>query len=192
LTLLLLYASGVASARAETLQGLGFSYDFTSVTSKAPSSYAFHSPAFTWTMSSAEPTGWSSMTSLLIPVQGRQDGVVLATSRFYRRSWGLDALVGRGFRSALSPRLDLEGGLGVHVNLLFLTAIDGYRDFSSLTAGLGASALLRYRTEQQFFGRPLFASAFTNLSGDFLDLLHGGDLRWGVNVAFGLQLAVGL
>lgn len=189
--LVLLCALGSATARGETLHGFGFTYDFTSLTSKAPSSYAFHSPAFTWAMSGAEPTGWSSMSSLLIPVQGRQDGAVLASTRFYRRFWGVDTLVGRAYRGALSPRLDLEGSLGVHLNLLFLTAISGYRDFSSLTAGLGCSALLRYRTGREFFHKPLFASAFANLSGDFLDLLHGGDLRWGTNVALGVQLAVG-
>ena len=182
----------LAPARAETLHGLGFTYDFASITSKVPSSYSFHAPAFTWTMSGAEPSGWAAQVSLLIPAQARQDGAIYAATRFYKRFWGLDALVGRAWRFPLTERLELEGGGGAHLNTLALTAIDGYRDWTSLTAGLGGSGLVRYRTTGAFFARPLSVSAFSSLSVDFLDLLRGGDLRWGVHFAAGVQLAVAL
>lgn len=178
------------AAQADTLHGLGFSYDFTSVTSKEQSSYAFHSPALTWTMSGAEPAGWTAMASLLIPVQGRQDGEVVATSRYYRRFWGADGLLGRAYRINLGEGFDVEGGLGVHLNYVSLIGKEGYRDWNSFSGGLGVITTARWQLGQQFLGRPLSLGGFLNLSSDFFDLLHGGDLSWALNFSAGAQLAL--
>lgn len=189
LLLALLLVAPAAQAQ-QRLHGLGLGYEFSSVTSKAPSNYVFHSPSIVWSTSPGPDAWLAADVAFLLPLQGRQDGAVYATASWYRRFWGLDALVGRAFRGALRPDLDLECTLGAHLNWLALTAKDGYRDWTSLTGGLGAGGRVRWHLGREPGGYPISVSAFSSTAFDFVDLLRGGDLRWALHLSAGAQVAL--
>jgi hypothetical protein len=160
----------------------------TNFASREGSHYAFHSATLGYA-GSVGAVGAFLHLSALLPLQARQDGAVYATANYYRRRSGADLLVGPQKRWSLGWA-ELEAGPGLHATLISLPGRPGYRDFSALPMGLGAGAVLRWKTGAERLSRAVNLGTSASLAYDLRDPAHANDLSHGFT--FRVAVAVGL
>lgn len=179
---------GSESADADQQHGLGIDYQFTHLTSKEGSNYHFQSPGLSYIVIVGEPWAFQGQLTALIPVKASQDGRDVIPSEFYSFRFGFDLEAGGARRFRLMDRLEADVGVGAHLNGILLPGSTGYQNFTSLTMGLALTADLRWApwgTE----GFHTVVGAFATGAIDFIDLIHGEDLRSGDMVTAGLLVA---
>jgi hypothetical protein len=179
---------GAARAVADQQHGIGLDYQLTHVTSKEGSSYLLQSPGISYLVLAGHPWAFQGQLTALFPVAASEDGVGINPGAFYVSRVGLDAHAGVARRFKLGERFEGDLGLGAHLNGILLTGRQGYRHFSSFTLGLGATAGLRYAPWGTAGAHGVFG-AFASGGLDFIDLIHGGDLRLGDMLTAGLLAA---
>jgi hypothetical protein len=160
----------------------------TTFSSKEGVDYTFHSASLGY-LGSVGALGGFLHLFLLLPLQARQDGDAFSTANYYRHRWGGDLLVGAQRRWAVGTA-EVEAGPGLHATALYLTGKPGYRTFSALPMGLGASATVRWKTRAAWLSRAVTFGAYGSAAYDFRDYAHADDLTHGLT--FRLGLAVGL
>jgi hypothetical protein len=160
----------------------------TTFKSKEGVQYTFHSASLGY-LGSVGAFGAFLHLSWIVPLQAREDGSSYATANYYRRRSGGDLLFGAQHRWAVGTA-EVEAGPGVHATLLSLSGKSGYRDFSALPLGLGATGVVRWRTRADLLSRAVTVGAYASVAYDFLDPAHANDLAHGFS--FRLGVAVGL
>jgi hypothetical protein len=164
-----------------------FGWEGTSFESREGSHYAFQSAALGWA-GSWGPRGPFAQITALLPFQARQDGVVYTTRDYYDRRVGGDLLAGWQRRRALPYDAEGEAGAGVHATILYLPAKAGYRDFSAMPVGVGATGVLRWRTGRTAWNRRTTVGLVGAGAFDFWDPLRSNDLRLGWSLRLGLAV----
>jgi hypothetical protein len=181
-----LFAPGQASADQQ--HGLAIDYQFAHLTSKEGSSYHFQSPGLSYLVLVGSPWAFQGQLTALLPVKASQDGKDVDPSTYYSFRFGLDLEAGIARRFKLRDRLEASVGAGAHLNGLILPGASGYQNFTSLTLGLALTADLRYAPWGTEGFHTVFG-AFATGALDFIDLIHGEDLRAGDFVTAGLFVA---
>jgi hypothetical protein len=179
-------ASGRASA--EQQHGLAVDYQFTHLTSKEGSSYHFQSLGLSYLALVGAPWAFQGQLTAMLPVKGSQDGTYVDLGQYYSFRFGFDLEAGGARRFQLSDRMEASVGFGAHMNGLILPGASGYQNFTSLTLGLALTADLRYAPWGTEGFHTVFG-AFATGAIDFLDLIHGEDLRAGDMVTAGILVA---
>ena len=169
---------------------LGLGPHSTTFFSKEGSQYTFHSASLGY-LGSLGAHGVFLHAFALVPLQARQDGHVYGTANYYRRRAGGDLLLGWHWRWSVRSDLEAEAGPGLHGTLIYLPGKVGYRDFSALPLGLGAGAVLWWRTGAQRFSRSVTVGTYASAAFDFRDPLHANDLAHGFTFRAGLTLGLG-
>jgi hypothetical protein len=180
------FAAGQAAADQQ--HGLALDYQFTHLTSKEGSSYHFQSPGLSYLVLVGAPWAFQGQLTAMIPVKASQDGSSVEPSAYYSFRFGLDIEAGAARRFKLRDRLEASVGMGAHLNGIILPGAAGYQNFTSLTLGLALTADLRYAPWGTEGFHTVFG-AFATGAIDFIDLIHGEDLRSGDMVTAGLLVA---
>jgi hypothetical protein len=167
---------------------LGLGAHSTTFSSKEGVQYTFHSLSLGYLGSVGALGGFLHMF-LLLPLQARQDGDAFATSSYYGYRTGGDLLLGAQHRWSLGTT-EVEAGPGFHAMAIYLPGKTGYRDFSALPMGVGASGIVRWRTGAERLSRAVTVGAYASVAYDFADPAHAKDLTHGFT--FRLGVAVGL
>lgn len=168
---------------------LGVGGHSTTFFSKEGSQYTFHSAAIGY-MGSIGEYGAFVHAFALLPFQARQDGAVYATANYYRRRTGGDLLLGAHGRWSVGSA-ELEAGPGFHATFIYLPGRPGYGDFSALPLGLGAGAILRWRTSAHRLSRVVTWGTYASVAYDFRDPAHAEDLSHGFTFRFGVAIGLG-
>jgi len=179
-------ASGRAAA--EQQHGLAIDYQFTHLTSKEGSNYHFQSVGLSYLVLVGAPWAFQGQLTAMLPVTASQDGNYVDLNTYYSFRFGFDLEAGAARRFHLADRLDASVGVGAHLNGILLPGATGYQNFTSLTAGLALTADLRYAPWGTEGFHTVFG-AFATGAIDFIDLIHGEDLRSGDMVTGGLFVA---
>lgn len=161
----------------------------TTFLSKEGSQYTFHSASLGVLLSTGDRGPFLSAL-LLLPLQARQDGQSYATANYYDHRSGGDVLVGAQWRSSLSAA-ESELGAGLHATVIYLPGKSGYRDFSALPLGIGATGALRWRTGARQFSRTVDVGAYASVAFDFYDPMRAGDLAHGFTFRAGVLVGLG-
>jgi hypothetical protein len=176
-------------SRAGWRHAIGVGGHSTTFFSKEGSQYTFHSVTLGY-MGSIGRYGAFWHATALLPFQARQDGAIYATANYYRRRTGGDLLVGAQGRWDVRGA-ELEAGPGLHATLIYLPGRPGYRDFSAFPLGLGAGAVLRWRTSAKRLSRAVTVGAYASAAYDFRDPAHAEDLAHGFTFRVGLAVGLG-
>jgi hypothetical protein len=162
----------------------------TSFSSKQGSEYAFRSAGLGY-LGSLGRHGPFLRAFLLLPLQASQDGGYFGTASYYENRSGADLLLGWQWRLSLGRDLEAEAGPGLHATFIYLPGRPGYRDFSAMPLGLGASVVLWWGTSAQRFSRTVNVGTYASLAYDFRDPLHANDLASGTALTAGVSVGLG-
>jgi hypothetical protein len=178
-----------AAGRTGWRHAVGLGGHSTTFFSKEGSQYTFHSASLGYLGSIGRYGAFWHLTALL-PLQARQDGAAYATSNYYRRRSGGDLLLGAHGRWAVRGA-ELEAGPGFHATFIYLPGQPGYTDFTAFPLGVGAGAVLRWRTSASRLSRAVTVGAFGSVAYDFRDPAHADDLSHGFTFRFGIAVGLG-
>jgi hypothetical protein len=176
------------ASRAGSRHALALGWHGTSFFSTRGSHYVFHSASVGYLGSFGKRGPFVHATALL-PLQARQDGRVYATGDYYGPRSGADLLVGWQWRLRVRGA-EVEMGPGLHGAFLWLPGKRGYRDFSALPLGLGATSAVRWRGGATVLSRALTVGAYGSLNYDFYDPLRADDLSHGVTSRAGVLVGL--
>ena len=187
---------GAAPAAADPRAGLrGWRQDLalglhsTTFWSYTDHHYTFHSMALGYLVSWGQRGLFIHATGLL-PLQGHEDGRAANIHEFYSTHYGGDLLTGYQWRWQVSSSLQAEAGGGPHATFLVMKGVSGYRDFSASPLGLGAAALLRWRTGHTLSRWPMTVGLYGSAAVDLWDPIHGQDLRHGFTFSAGMTVGL--
>lgn len=120
--------------------------------------------------------------SILLPLQGRQDGNTIYNPDYYKRLIGSDLFVGLAKDYPVIDRFGLIPALGWHLNGLRLRGNAQIYDFYSLTTGFGLKLLTRHQGNQDLLNYGYFSISF-----DYIDFLYANNkLKRGHSITFGI------
>lgn len=176
------------TARTGARNNLAVGWHATSFVSERGSHYVFHSAAIGY-LGSFGARGPFVHATALLPLQARQDGRVYAAADYYGRRVGGDLLAGWQWRWRLRDA-EVEAGPGLHGTVLWMPGRTGYRDFSALPLGVGATSAVRFRGGATVLSRAMTIGAYVSLAYDFYDPLRADDLAHGWTSRFGVLLGL--
>ncbi len=160
------------------------SYIYTHINTTEGDRYNFHSAGFNYTIHGKKKYAFFSSVTVMMPAWASQNGKSFDNRDIYKSVLGGDLLVGIAQVKPTARKIDLTPALGGHLNGIRLRGGELFKDFYSLTAGVGVSIHASSR-----FSRKLYGLFFTSGSLDFVDLLYEENkLKTGYSLSAGLGL----
>ncbi len=160
---------GPRIAFGESKHGISPVYNWTYINSSAGHKYHFHSPGVNYSFYRGADFGFLGSGSIILPLGAHQDGEFFSTPDYYARVFGFDLLLGLAGNVKITEEFGVITGGGVHMNGLLLSG-NTHHSFYSLTAGLGASALVYYALSPT-----LFVGTILSSSVDMIEFVYAKD-----------------
>ena len=126
--------------------------------------------------------------SVLFPLHATDGVSAFSPPQEYDRVRSFDALVAVNYRFLRLSTWAFDGSLGPHVHFTRLRSSQ-YVEWTSGSMGLGVSAAMRRVLLQPLGAGLLEWGAHFDLSYDFVDFSHGGDLGAVLSAAVSLSVA---
>lgn len=177
----------------EHRHGLGVGYQFGHVSAESGDSYNLQSLPLSYLGRYGDD--WAAMTrlSLLIPLQASDGEQSFLPQSEYDRTRAFDIILGPNYRFTQIGEWTLEAGFGPHFNYTRFQSTE-YVEWTNAALGLAGSWGARRKWGTGFSGGMPEVGVQLDVSYDFIDLAHGGDLGSGLQgqalVSLGWALGV--
>jgi hypothetical protein len=156
--------------------------------SASAGAFVFYSPFIGYEGRYGADWAASLKFSYLVPVHASDGVSKFAPSRHYDQVRSFDAFVGVDRRFARYQGWSFEGALGPHGHFTRLRS-SRYVEWSSASMGVGMSAAASRPSPPSLKMKWLHFGAQLDLSYDFVDFSHGGDLSGVFSAALSFSLA---
>lgn len=169
------------AAQAEQDHLIAVGYRSLNINSKQDKQFAFHTFDFAYSMYVGRRWGFSAIVDVGMPLGGKEGDEKFKVTELYAPRWSGDVFAAATHRIPFGThRFDVM--IGPHVGGIQLKSEDQYIPFQHMAFGVGLGG--RYAGE---VSDRVVVHASVVTSYDFVDFVHGGDLR----SAFTVQVLVG-
>jgi hypothetical protein len=174
----------VATKSTGASHSIAPSYTYTHINTAGGDRYNFHSAGFNYTVHGKKKYAFFSSVTIMMRAWASQNGSSFDNRDFYVSVLGSDLLFGVALVKPTARKIDLTPAVGGHLNGIRLRGGELYKDFYSLTAGVGVSMHASFR-----LGGKLYGLIFTSGGLDFVDLLYDENkLKSGYSFSTGVGL----
>jgi hypothetical protein len=172
----------------EHRHGARIGYQVDRFTADSAGPFVFHSPALSYEGRYGSDWAGALRMSVLFPIHATDGVSTFSPPKEYDSVRSLDALLAVNHRFLRLSGWAFDGSLGPHVHFTRLRSSD-YVEWTSSSMGLGLSAAVRRLLLQPLGAGLLEWGAHFDLSYDFVDFSHGGDLSGVLSAAASLSVA---